>query len=212
VSFVLSKRISEAYNGGGFVGSVVYGPQRMGKSSYALQVLNEVYGNWNDALNYCLFSLEDVVKILRKGVMKDVKIPALVWDDAGVHAHSFLYFSNRRLVEYLSSLLDVVGTHLGGLLITTPNPQKLLKVIRGYEFFRVKVFKRNNSGGRRAVGYFSSLLPSGTRIIRRVFSDFYDVQLPDSVWNRYSKKRKKYLDFALANLEQLIKYPGFETP
>jgi len=205
MTFVLTRRIMKAYGGGDFVGAVIYGSQRIGKSSYALQVLHQVYEDWDRVLKYCLFDLRDVVNVLSDAVKKDVKIPALIWDDAGVHGNKMLYFSNRRLVEYLSDLLDVVGTHLGGLLITTPSPAKLLRVIRGYEFYRIKIFRRDESYGRIAVGYRLSLYPSGAMRIRRVFRDEYRVKIPDDVWDEYQKKRKSYLNVALKNLGKYLK-------
>jgi len=204
MGFVLAKYIRQAVANDGFVGAIVYGRQRLGKSSYGLQVLHEIYGDWETALKYCLFDLRDVVDVLEKSVKSDEKIPALMWDDCGVHGNKMLYFSNRNLVRYLNSLLDVVGINLGGLILTTPSPANVLRALRGYEFYRAKVFIRDDSGGRRVVGYQSSLLPSGSRIIRRKFSDFYNVMLPNEVWEKYQHQRKRYLTVALKGLREFL--------
>jgi lipid-A-disaccharide synthase-like uncharacterized protein len=206
--FVMSQKILEANKHGGFIGFIVYGSQRIGKSSYGLQVLKEIYGDWDLALKHTLFDLREVVQFLQESVDKGYRIPAIMWDDCGVHGNKMLYFSNRSLVQYLSSLIDVVGINLGGLIATTPSPANLLRVLRGYEFYRVKIFVRDNSGGRRAIGYLSSLLPSGSRLIHRKFSDFYNVYLPDEIWRKYSEKRKTYLSVALANLKSFLEKPA----
>lgn len=203
MKFVLSKKIIQAFEGDGFVGAIVYGKQRLGKSSYALQVLADVYGNWNRALDFCVFDLRDVIRILESAVKMDRKIPAIVWDDCGVHGNKMLYFTNRSLVQYLNSLIDVVGISVGGLILTTPSPANVLRAVRGYEFFRIKIFK-DGSYRRHATGYLSSLLPSGTRVIRRMFTDYYDVRMPDGVWNEYVKKRREYLAVALKQLSGFL--------
>ena len=205
MGFVLANHITEANNEGGFLGAIIYGPQRLGKSSYAAQVLYELYGSWDKVLDHFVFDLREVVDLLDNAVKSDKRIFALCWDDAGVHANRMRYFENRQLVQYLQNLFDVVGLNVGGFLMTTPSPSNLLKALRGYEFYRVKVFRRDTSGGRRrAIGYMSSLSPSGKRIIHRKFSDFYDVHLPDEFWKPYLIKRKSYLETALKGLKSAI--------
>jgi hypothetical protein len=200
---VLADRILKAYRGGGFIGAIVYGRQRLGKSSYASKVLYDIYRDWDAVLGHMLFDLSEVVSVMGKAMRDKQRIPALCWDDAGVHGNKLLYFSNRPLVQYLQNLIDVIGINLGGLIITTPSPSNLLRALRGYEFYRVKVF--SDGGTRRhATGYANSLLPSGDRLVHREFTDHYDVMLPDEFWKPYQEKRQRYLAYALANLESLI--------
>jgi hypothetical protein len=200
---VLAERILKAYRGGGFVGAIVYGKQRLGKSSYASKVLFDIYQDWDVVLNHMLFDLRDVVSVMSRAVKEGKRIPAICWDDCGVHGNKMLYFANRPLVQYLQNLIDVIGINLGGLILTTPSPNNLLRVLRGYEFYRVKIF--SDGGTRRhATGYINSLLPSGTRLVHREFTDYYDVMLPDKFWKPYQEKRQRYLAYALANLESLI--------
>jgi len=210
VKFILSQTIDKAMRGGGFFGAVIYGSQRLGKSSYAAQVLYELYGDWDVVNEHILFELEDVVRLLHQALKAKRKIPALVWDDAGIHANKLLYFQNRLLVQYLQNLLDVVGLNLGGLLITTPSPNNLLAAIRGYEWYRVKIYRRDDYNGRFAVGYQSVLLPSGSRLIKRVFKDNYNVKLPEEFWTPYVEKRQGYLEAGIEHLQNLIekRLPG----
>jgi hypothetical protein len=206
--FVLTQRIRDANHGGGFFGAIIYGPQRLGKSSYAIQTLKQIYGDWDVALDHTLFDLREVVERI-EGVSGD-RIPVICWDDAGVHANKMLYFANRGLTQYLQHLIDVVGINLGSLLITTPSPENLLKALRGYEFHRIKIYRRDGYGGRIAVGYQSSLFPSGMRLIRRKFRDEFKVKLPDDVWQKYLKKRQSYLKVAIENLRKFA-FPRRKT-
>ena len=173
MSLILSGLIQQALVRDQFIGAIIYGSQRTGKSSYASKVMYEIYQDWDLVNQYMLFKLEDVVGVLEDATERGEKIPCFCWDDCGVHGNNLLYFSNRDLVQYLGDLLDVAGISVGGVLMTTPSPLKLLKVIRGYEFYRVKVTNRNSSTGRRAVGYQSILLPSGTRMIKREYEDTF---------------------------------------
>jgi len=203
LGFVMAKKIRIAHAGDGFTAAIIYGPQRLGKTSYAAQVLYEIYGDWDEVLKYTVFDLKEVVELLSHSVKTTTKLPAICWDDCGVHANKMLYFSNRGLTQYLTNLVDVVGISLGGLLMTTPSPSNLLKALRGYEFYRCKVF--NDGGNRRhATGYLSSLLPSGSRIISREFTDYYNVMLPPEFWYPYKEKRNAYLTKALGQLEGFL--------
>ncbi|MFC2067737.1 hypothetical protein ACFLTP_01810 [Chloroflexota bacterium] len=204
MSLILSGLIQQAIAHDQFIGAIIYGSQRTGKSSYASKVMYEIYQDWDKVNQYMLFKLEDVVRVLEDATDRGVKIPCFCWDDCGVHGNNLLYFSNRDLVQYLGDLLDVAGISVSGVLMTTPSPLKLLKVIRGYEFYRVKVTSRNTSTGRRAVGYKSILLPSGTRMIKREYEDMFSVMLPDSFWDRYVEKRRSYLAEGLRRLRSVM--------
>lgn len=210
MSLILSGLIQQAVAHDRFIGAIIYGSQRTGKSSYASKVMYEVYGDWDMVNRYMLFRLEDVITILEDATNKGEKIPCFTWDDCGVHGNNLLYFANRDLVQYLGDLLDVAGISVGGLLMTTPSPLKLLKVIRGYEFYRVKVTNRNESNGRRAVGYKSILLPSGTRMIKREYEDSFGVMLPDSFWTAYIEKRRGYLVEGLRRLRGAMRTDALE--
>jgi len=205
MSLVLSGLIKQAIAKDAFVGCIIYGSQRTGKSSYASKVMFEIYHDWDLVNRYMLFKLEDVVTLLEDATVRNEKIPCFCWDDCGVHGNNLLYFKNRDLVMYLGDLLDVAGISVGAILMTTPSPLKLLKVIRGYEFYRVKVTERNNSTGRRAVGYKSILLPSGTRMIKREYEDTFSVMLPDDFWYMYLEKRRSYLVDGLKRLRYAMK-------
>jgi len=210
--FVLTGQIEQAIRQDGMVGCVIYGPQRQGKSSYGLQVLYQVYGNWPDVLSHTLFRLEDVIALIEQAIETDTKVKALLWDDAGIHAGRLKYFSNRNLVEYLENLLDTCGLYVHALLMTSPSVLSLLKCLRTYEFYRTKIYRRDSSYGRFAVSYSSTLLPSGTRLIHRKFRDNYCVKLPDDVWAEYLTKRRGYLKEAVSQLKNLAHSDGYELP
>ena len=199
--FVLSRKIMLDSD---MTGCIVFGPQRTGKSSYALQVMFDIYRDWNTVLDHTFFKLEDVVTFLRNQIKTGKIIECICWDDAGVYGSKQLYFTKRRLAEYLQNLFDVIGTAVKGIILTTPSPEGLLKAVRSYEFYRVKVTKENQYYRRVATGYKNVLLPSGTRYIQKKFKDTFDVRLPQDFYDEYIEIRKSYLDAALDNLDEYL--------
>lgn len=206
--FILSKKVKRAVNTKSFEGAIVYGKQRVGKTSYGLQVLYDVYGDWEKVLEHVFFRLEDLVEFLRESHRKRQDIDAILWDDCGVYGSSGLWFSDRQMAEYLQNLIDVVGIRLGGLLMTTPNPENLLKCLRSYEFYRVKCIRHNQRDRRLAKGYKSILYPSGKLITPQDFRDYYNVMLPDDVYKVYEKTRESYLNEAMDNLDEYLVEKG----
>ncbi len=186
-------------------GAIVYGGQRIGKSSYCLQVMFDIYQNWDDVLKYTHFKIEDLILTLRTAIKNNYIIPAILLDDAAIGGSKQLYFTNKNLSMYLSALTDVMGTSVKGLLLSTPNPDALLKTLRGYEFYRIKITKANAGFDRIATGYRSLLLPSGTRLIKKEFKDPFDAIIKDdAAYEKYAKMRKGYLNSALDDLESVL--------
>lgn len=199
LKYVLAKRIIDSP---AMTGAIIYGGQRIGKSSYSLLVAYDILRDWDSVLDCTFFRLEDITKALRKAINEDIIMPVIIWDDSGIHASKQLYFTKKNLTMYLQALTDVVGTACKGLLLSTPNPDSLLKSIRGYEFYRIKITRINQGYDRIATGYKSVMLPSGTRNIQKDFKDVYNCIIPDDeAYARYSKMRKSYLKDALDNLD-----------
>jgi len=189
------------------VGAVIYGMQRSGKTMYSLLVMYDFYRDWDEVLNNVFFNLEELISAIKNKVLtnfsKEKQLRVICWDDAGVHGSKYLFFRSRQLTEYLQNLFDVVGIAVKAILITTPNPENLLKAIRGYEFYRVRIVKLEGEN-RVAVGYKSILLPSGKMIIRRVFEDYYNLRIPNDVYNEYFERREQYLEEAISALEEFL--------
>ncbi len=182
------------------IGGIIYGMQRSGKTMYSLLVMYDFYRDWDKVLSNVFFTLNDLIAAIKT---RKEKKQVICWDDAGVHGSKYLFFRSRQLTEYLQNLFDVVGLAIKALLITTPNPENLLKAIRGYEFYRIKVM-RLPKDNRVAVGYTSYLLPSGKMVVKKVFEDYYNLRIPNDVYEQYLQMREQYLEEAIENLEQFL--------
>lgn len=189
--FALSRRIM---GNDGFTGAIIYGKQRIGKSSYAMQIGYDIYKNWDDVVKYTFFKLDDLISFLKNLTATHGYIPYMIVDDAGVHLSKHTYYSNRMDAQFLSNLFDVVGVAVKSIVFTTPDPGNILKAIRRYEFLRVKIIKRGDDHRRLARGYRNIMLPSGMFRIKTDFMDSYKVMLPDDIYKEYSKVRWGYLE------------------
>ncbi len=194
----------------GFHSFIVTGDRGIGKSSYGLHNVYEIYRtlgfdsevSWKKALESCKFSIHDVIIFLRESANQDVCKPCLLWDDVGIHASGTKYFLNMKQVDQLKAVLDTIRTAVSGLIMTCPNTQGLLSILKNYDDYKI-VIRYSNRGGyyREAAAYKWRTLPSGKRIINTQYCDYYSCYLPDWVFHEYMKMRKTALTETLDQLD-----------
>lgn len=210
MGFILAKKIIKAHPNG-FVGAVIEGKRGIGKSSYCIKVKKEVYQHfydcsddtaWQFALDNTLFTLMDVVKTLRTSRKKKEMLPVVTWDDAGVHGSSIQWFINMKGIQEMKAITDTVRTATTGFLLNCPDREGLTKTLRGYNDYLVTITRLDGYYLRSARGYNIYKLPSGMKRVYRNFDDRYSCHLPNWVYDKYQIKRDKYLDDALAAIDE----------
>lgn len=226
-SILANKILREHPNG--FCGCIVEGPRAIGKSAYCLQVAKEVYKflypnlsemeAYNKALDYCLFDVDDVLRVLKETRKRREVIPCVVWDDAGAFASSLLWFVDMEAVTQLKSVMDTIRTAVTGFIINCPDRGSLLRNLRNYDDYSVRILKDEGGGTgknnlsketgmpyrnyqRIARGYTSFKLQSGKRIFHTNFEDSFSCYLPMEIYKPYMKKRHMYLDKAVDIMEE----------
>ena len=206
MALILAKRILKAHPNG-FVGAIVEGRRGVGKSSYCIKVMKEVYKEYhgcNDkeayryALKHTMFDIDQIIPLLQDARKNDEMIPVLTWDDAGVHGSSMHWFFEMSKVSVLKGLLDTVRSATTGLLLNCPDRGGLLKMLRNYDDYIVTINVRDGHYLRAARGYNIYKLPSGMRRVYKNFEDRYSCYLPMWVYREYMQTRHEYLDKALA--------------
>jgi len=204
VKFITSKHILDAYARNDFVGLIIYGKQGIGKSTYMLKVLNEVYGDWDLALEHVVFSLDDLIDIIKS---TNKKILCVGWDDAGIHGHKYMYFRSKLSMELVSAWLDAIRTQVSSLLVTTVNPFNLIKPVRtsGFWYGKVAIYSRNM---RYTAVYSISVLPDGRRYAKKLYVDRFTLRLPDEVYAKYREKRERFYKEAKEKLVKVIEKYG----
>jgi len=210
--FVSSRKIKYAYKNNGFFSAIVEGPRGIGKSSYSLKVLHDIYSSngydndeaWRMALDRTLFEIKDIINFLDKSLRSENREIAMIWDDAGVHASNLDWFVNIRQVKHLQALMDTIRGSVSGLLMTAPNQGGLLKFIRRYDNFILQIIYDPRGGEYRICkGYIKRSLPSGKQLVFSKFRDYYRCRLPQWVYEEYCKKRDKYTVHSLDSLKKL---------
>lgn len=211
MGLILAQKIIKNHPNG-FIGALVEGRRGIGKSSYCIKVMKEVYqslNNCNDdtaykmALDHMVFSMDDVIRILKESRKNNKMIPALCWDDTGVHGSNLQWFINMKGVQELKSIMDTVRTAVTGMLLNCPDREGLAKVLRGYDDYLVSISKLDGHYLRSARGYNVYKLPSGMKRVYRNFDDRFSCYLPNRVYQEYMEGRMRYLDEALDAVEHM---------
>jgi hypothetical protein len=184
---------------------IAYGALGYGKTSYALQVLMEIYDTEDPAVleKYFAFTPEEFLKMVR-GFKKQV--PAVVWDDAGV----WLYYMDyaQTMTKQLSKMMQMVRTKTASTIFTTPTPTLILGKLRNFpQTLTLKIIKTSGNSplSRRANGYRSWFLPDFKHSgVRKVYEDDFSVMLPNAVYEWYNKKRLGYVKMLEDEIEKAL--------
>jgi Txe/YoeB family toxin of Txe-Axe toxin-antitoxin module len=225
--FITTLRIFEAYKRYRFFPMIVYGELGIGKSSFAIKLLAEVYGKWEDGTlvernwdawkEWMVFLPEEFIKRIDELQAKGERAPLLVWDDAGLWASS-QKFKDKFAIS-LSDYFNVARTDLASVIFTTPDPSWLLKRIReipGICYGRI-TYKDEDNGARHKELRYLIVYSTWKNVIedkvgsRRLYSDMFDITLPNDVFKEYDKVRRKYAEVAKKKLEEVIEEFKYRT-
>jgi len=197
-----------------FVGAAIEGDQRIGKSSYALKVMREIWGDYDSVLKYTVFSIPEFINKLDEIVKRKIRVPAILWDDLGVAAAAGAYNEEggAAMVREIKKNIDTIGTVTKALLVTTPDSEDVVKPLRRLRFIKVIVTedKKQRYGysgihydyRRVATAYQSGRSPKGTPWVSPEFVDVFDVR--NVIYERYAKLREKLSIDAIHSGKQYI--------
>ena len=200
-SLVMSKKALWAWKTGGFTSGIIEGPRGIGKSSYAMKIMYDVFScmgyheevAWDMALERMLYRINDIIEFLDRSTRKRNPECVFCWDDAAVFGSSMVWYTNVKLVHLLQSTLDTIRGSVSAMLLTCPNQSQLLKFLRTYDGYIIRINYAEDGGTYRdAKGYIWRSLPSGMKRIYPSFNDFYSCRLPNAIFKRYQRKRKSY--------------------
>lgn len=207
MGLVTTHKIKQAHAHNECQNFIIYGPLGYGKTSYAVQVLMEVYNtsDVNILKNYYAHTPVEMLKMLQGF---DKQMPAIVWDDAGV----WLYYMDyaNPLVKHFGRNLQMVRTKVASILFTTPNPTLILGKLRNFpQTLTLKVRKTSgnpyNQNDRRVTAYQSWLLPDLQKLrVKKLYVDDFDVMLPYDVYDYLTEKRMKYVRILEKQIEDSL--------
>lgn len=208
---------------------VIYGDLRIGKSSYASTVTGNVYngkfepnGNFNVYNSPEDWDLEtfkstwvwkpeqfiELIKRLKKerkekGIWS-LKQKMFVWDDAGFWLFALDYAD--PLIKALTRFFNIIGVLVGGMVVTTPHPNMIIKKLRIIPNVRtVKIIKNidDTARWRKAKVYRTWEAPdlkhSG---VRTEYVDNFKALFPKHIYEWYKPLRDDYVSDALSLVDR----------
>jgi hypothetical protein len=187
----------------GYETGLIWAVQGSGKSSRGLQYLKWLYKDWEDVLASTVFTPQEFINKL-EAVQDDETMPAIFWDDIGVHFPASKFKTDIQQYEAIDSTFAAIRTKVNVILASLPVIDRCAKSIKDnatFEFF----LGRN----QRELTYRLFRLP-GTRQIEsnffkiqvQKFSQFDLFDVPIDIWNRYWTRRINLTREALTNLKE----------
>jgi len=193
---------------------IVYGPLGVGKTSYSLQVLMEIYekdierdGLIQTLSQYFFHTPSEMLRTLRKF---PTRIPAIAGDDLGVHLYALDF--QKPLVKSMTKMFQMIRTRTSSVIMTTPTPTLILGKLRCFpQTVTIKIKK--NSGWeqhgrplrdlRTARAYRSWLLPDLQKLrIKKLYEDVFGVYLDRELYEWCCKKREIYVKLLEEEIER----------
>jgi len=227
-TLAIARWIVKAFRYDDFNLFILHGTPRIGKSAYAIKAMGQAidylwgediftvtgstghrrapicqkYMGWDPSEN-----VETWLEIVDR-------IPMYTWDDAGYWLFS-LNWTDPLLIA-VQQYMNVIGTDMNSLMLTTPDPSWILsKIATMPGTMRVKIIKRRGGRSdadsilyaRRALGYVpwkSPDLKSGG--VNKKIEDDFSCKLPDEFYKWYKPTRERYARAAkLAMRAELIR-------
>ena len=215
-TLALARLICNAYLRDDFILVIIYGNLRMGKSAYAMKVLGQVYDYLKDRpLTIDLIDRYlgwNPVEVIDAWLAIERRIPMYIWDDAGYWLFSMNW--HDPLLLAIQKYMNVIGTDMNCLMLTTPDPTWILsKVINMPGTIRVKVIKRYSSHrnapsdlyARQARGYKPYRSPDLKKTgVNRILTDDFSCYIPDDIYAFYYPKREYYARMAKLQIRDVM--------
>jgi hypothetical protein len=187
----------------GYETGLIWAVQGSGKSSRGLQYLKWLYKDWEDVLNSVVFQPQEFITKL-EAIQDDETMPAIFWDDIGVHFPSSKFKTDIQQYEAIDSTFAAIRTKVNVILASLPIIDRCAKSIKDnatFEFF----LGRN----QMELPFRLFRLPG----LRQIESNFFKVQVqkfsqfdlydvPKDIWDRYWLRRIKLTREALTNLKE----------
>jgi len=172
----------------------IYGEVGIGKTTYALKVLYQYYGDWNKALK-SIVDLDEFMDLLDDANTQGYKLEPLLLDDASLYLYYMDY--NEDPVKKFMKALTIARTICKAILLTFPDPQLLIKKLRSFEgSIQIHIIKNSDKYHpyrRMAKIYKIYTLPTGQRYLKLIGYDNFSARLPDPIYEKYMKIRQTFL-------------------
>ncbi len=194
--------IRRALRSEGFVSIIIYGPQGVGKTTYALKIAASVYGSLEEALNHLYFSLEGLVNDLEAAFRRGERIPVVILDDAAISLHRQSYRESVNVA--FEKIFNLSRTVCACFIFTTIHVSDILRSLRDKFMFRVSM-QRIGKGKALAKIYEFYLLPTLLPHVRLVARQIVRLDIPPALWREYGVKRREAVEALFEEFRHALK-------
>ncbi|MEM4323899.1 MAG: hypothetical protein QXK74_08120 [Candidatus Nitrosocaldaceae archaeon] len=189
---------------------LIYGSAGVGKSSYAIQTCIELDAAYHYGYkDFIIFKPQEFIEKVSYLVDHNIKVPALIWDDAGVWLYKFDYQDD--FVKSAVKFFNVARTVASCIILTTISPHMLVSNLKKIDMLTIKIVRRGHNNTSLAKCYRANITPNGYRLLQTVFEDEYPRHMPKEVYNWYSKVRANYVKEALELMKNSLKQTQIDT-
>ncbi len=198
--FWITKQVLRAYHEKGFTGVEIFGQQGLGKTTYAIKIMKQVYQElgvgdpWSQALNMTFFDVEDFVPLLIQARVKGERIPVVLFDDAGIWLEKYAW--QKENIRGFVKLYKMIRTFVSAVIFTTPSPEDIVKNVREKAWYQIKIVRGGKSQSGNPLGqamlFKYEVKKDGNSlkgVVREEAIDTFVVRLPEEIYNRYEKMR-----------------------
>jgi len=127
---LIVKDILDAIHNDSWMYVCVWGPPRTGKSTFCMNLMWQIYQDWEKVLDANLFNLNQLLYKIQKGVPElwptrnklHMRIPILNWDDFAAHSGK-ARTQHERSFDIFKGAFDTLGTKIGVLLVNMVSPR-----------------------------------------------------------------------------------------
>ena len=224
-----------AYRKRGYVGGILSGEFAKGKTVTAIKIagliLQVKYGYteeeaWDKVIdNYLIFTTDEFITLTEKlyssydwenmtydEVLKTkykLRLPVLIWDDAGIHASSKKEIFDKSTAFDIQSEYDTIRDITSCMLLTVPEEGELMKFLRSYRsnyFIELATPNAVGDPNKRIMYFYRYERDNKTGNMKRKLKwttdskHAHSIMLPNWAYGKYDKKR------TLAKLEHNKKY------
>jgi len=209
--YSLEDYLIHAVKKGGYETVQIWGVQGSGKSERLMQMLYWVYRDWETVLERIVYKPSTFVETL-DSIPDDERIPALGWDDVGVHFPSSKFKTDIKQYEAIDSAWAAIRTKVNVIILTSPIIDRVAKNIKDNITFEVFV-------GRNQMELINRLfrLPGTRSLESNLFKivieepkQFNLFEVPLDIWKRYWKKRIQLTREAIETLKGVTDMESLE--
>jgi hypothetical protein len=214
VLLTFSKKVKQAYRNYGFESLFIIGQQGMGKTTYALLVLYEVYRDWDKVLEYTFFDLPSAIPVFEEAIRERKRIPVVLFDDAGIHLSKYLWFSaeGRGLIMWFNAFYNIIRSVVSAVIFTSPDLDTMVE-IRKKSWWVGEPKKTPGDPVRNPVRamvlYKKRIMVTGKVYVSKKAIDTYRLDLiPQDVRREYEEKRQGALEVTFRMLKEALQRLG----